>query len=328
MTDKNKSTMSDKIGSSAANEPTIGATLRSAREAKSMTVEQIAERLKVRGGIVIALEAGRYDDLPEPIYTRAYLERYAQIVEVDAATIVRRYDRRAGFTAGQVVFVPKVLPTARSSKLNLAVPALILLGVAAIAGAAWWWQVQSSKPIGDKSAPTQQTPNNSLSAPISQGDPNRLLTVKISVSSTPSGASVMLDRFKIGVTPIKDAPVSGGAKRELRLEKSGYKPFTQSIALTSGRNFNVALTPVPIVTPTTAPDDGKVTLRFRGKSWLRVTDSSGKLLFEGIPEAGSSQVYAGPITVRAGRPDVISATAKGVTKDVLGGSTPGTFTLP
>ena len=327
MTDKGKSTMSDKIGSSAANEPTIGATLRQAREAKSMTVEQIAERLKVRGGIVTALEAGRYDDLPEPIYTRAYLERYAQIVEVDAAAIVRRYDRRAGFTAGQVVVVPKVLPTAKSSKLNLAIPALILLGVGAIAGAAWWWQVQSTKPLGDKPAPTQQTPN---SAPISQGDPNTLLTVKISVSSTPSGASVMLDRFKIGVTPIKDAPVGGGAKRELRLEKSGYKPFTQSIALTSSRNFNVALIPNSVVTPAPAvtPNDGKVTLRFRGKSWLRVTDSSGKLLFEGIPEAGSSQVYAGPITVRAGRPDVISATTKGVTKDALGGNTPGTFRLP
>ena len=324
MTDKVKSTLSDKIGNSAANEPTIGAQLRQAREAKSMTVEQIAERLKVRVSIVTALEAGKYDDLPEPIYTRAYLERYAQIVEVDASTVVRRYDRRAGFTAGQAVVVPKVLPNAKSSKLNLVIPVLILLGVASIAGAAWWWQVQSARPLGQSvPAPTQQTPGNALGRPIS---PN----VKISVSSTPSGASVMLDRFKIGITPLKDARVSGGTTRELRLEKSGYQVFTQVIELTSSRNFNVALIPNSVVTPAPAvtPDDGKVTLRFRGKSWLRVTDSSGKLLFEGIPEAGSSQVYAGPITVRAGRPDVISATAKGVTKDALGGDTPGTFRLP
>lgn len=308
--------------SSAANEPSIGATLRQAREAKNLSLEQIAERLKVRVGIITALEADKYNDLPEPIYTRAYLERYAQIVEVDATTVVRRYDRRAGFTAGQAVVVPKVLPTAKSTKFNLVIPALILLGIGAIAMAAWWWQVQSSQPLGEapKPAPTQQTPNT-LGTPIS-------LNVKISVSSTPSGASVMLDRFKIGVTPLKDTRVSAGATRELRLEKSGYQIFTQVVALTSSRNFNVALTPIPVVTPAVTPDDGKVTLRFRGKSWLRVTDAGGKLLFEGIPEAGSSQVYTGPITVRAGRPDVISATARGVTKDALGGDAPGTFRLP
>ena len=316
--------------SGSITEPTIGAELRQMRESKSLSIEDIAEKLKVRPSIIAALEADKYGDLPEPIYTRAYLERYAQIVGLDASSLVKSYDRRAGFTAGQAVVVPKVLPTAKSSKLNLVIPALILLGVAGIASAAWWWQTESAKPRAEtvKPAPTQPAPNNTLSTPASQGDPNTLLTVKISVSSTPSGASVLLDRFKIGVTPIKDARVSGGAKRELRLEKSGYQPFTQGVALTSSRNFNVALTPVPVVAPTTTPDDGKVTLRFRGKSWLRVTDKSGKLLFEGIPEAGSSQVYAGPITVRAGRPDVISATTKGVTKDVLGGGTPGTFTLP
>ena len=326
MTDKAKSTTSDKIGSSAANEPTIGAQLRQAREAKNLSLEQIAERLKVRVGIIGALEAGQYDDLPEPIYTRSYLERYAQIVEVDAAAVVRRYDRRAGFTAGQTVVVPKVLPAAKSSRVNLVIPALMLLGVGAIAGAAWWWQVQSSAGIGEtpKPAPTQQTPSAPTETPVS-------LNVKISVTSTPSGASVMLDRFKIGVTPLKDTRVSAGTNRELRLEKSGYQVFTQSITLTSSRNFNVNLTPnpvTPVTAPITTPDDGKVTLRFRGKSWLRVTDKAGKLLFEGIPEAGSSQVYAMPITVRAGRPDVISATAKGITRDALGGGTPGTFRFP
>ena len=325
--------MTDKFSGSVS-EPTIGAELRQMRESKNLSLADIAEKLKVRPSIITALEADKYNDLPEPIYTRAYLERYAQIVGLDASSIVKSYDRRAGFTAGQAVVVPKVLPNARASTVNLVMPILILLGIAGIAGAAWWWQVQSTKPRVEAVTPppVQQSPNNSLSTPANQGDPNTLLNVKISVSSTPSGASVMLDRFKIGVTPIKDAPVSGGAKRELRLEKDGYQVFTQSIALTSSRNFNVALTPVPVVTPivttAVAPDDGKVTLRFRGKSWLRVTDASGKLLFEGIPEAGSSQVYAGPIIVRAGRPDVVSATAKGVTKDALGGGTPGTFRLP
>jgi cytoskeleton protein RodZ len=173
--------------------------------------------------------------------------------------------------------------------------------------------------------------NNTLNAP-SQGDPSALLTVNLSVSSTPPGAAVLLDRFKIGVTPLKNAPVSGGRKRELRLERQGYKPFVQNIELTQNRNFSVTLErqpATPTATPAAAtPTDGNITLRFRGRSWIRITNGGNRVLFEGIPEVGSSLSYPAPITVRAGRPDVISAAFDGQTRDPLGGANAATIRLP
>ena len=298
--------------------------------------------MKVRPSIIAALEADRYTDLPEPIYTRSYLERLAQILGLDAAKIVAQYDARAEFTPGKNVSVPKLSSTKTAPRARIAVPAFafVLAGAVIAAGGFWVWRTQlspASKPVPNskldrmaRDVALHNPQNNTLNAP-SAGDPSVLITVKINVTSTPSGASVMLDRFKIGVTPLKDAPVSGGMKRELRLEKPGFKPYTQTIELTGARTINVALEPAPIATaatPTATPPDSKIVLRFRGRSWLRVTNTAGKVLFEGIPEAGSTQSYDAPINVRAGRPDVISATVGGQTRDTLGDANPGSFKLP
>jgi cytoskeleton protein RodZ len=317
----------------------IGTTLRAAREAKQLSVQDVADKLKIRPSLVEALETERFSDLPEPIYTRAYLERYAQIVGVDAVSLVTTYDRRAGFQTA-VTSVPKPT-TAASSTMRFAVPpfVFVLAGAALAAGGFWVWNTQFNRPAARPQPPIERIArdignrgtNNTLNAP-SQGDPSALITVNLSVSSTPSGAAVLLDRFKIGVTPLKNAPVSGGRNRELRLERQGYKPFVQSIELTQNRNFSVNLEKLPAtpVTPpaATTPTDGNITLRFRGRSWIRVTNGNNRVLFEGIPEAGSTQAFQGPITLRAGRPDVISASFNGTTRDPLGGANAATIRLP
>jgi cytoskeleton protein RodZ len=218
-------------------------------------------------------------------------------------------------------------------------PFVFLLAGAALAAGGWWvWNTQFNRPAARTVPPIERIArdianrgtNNTLNAP-SQGDPSALITVNLSVSSTPSGAAVLLDRFKIGVTPLKNAPVSGGRNRELRLELQGFKPFVRSIELTQNRNFSVTLEKLPatpVTPPTVTPADGNITLRFRGRSWIRVTNGNNRVLFEGIPEAGSTQSFPAPIVVRAGRPDVISATVGGQTRDPLGGANAATIRLP
>jgi cytoskeleton protein RodZ len=321
-------------------EASVGTKLRVAREEKNLSLEMVADKLKIRPSLVEALEADRFADLPEPIYTRAYLERYALVVGLDPAPLVSAFDRRAGFDVVQTVAVPRMKTLSSANRFSW-VPVAIVLGAVALGAGGWWvWNTQFNRPRTSTStamanaarelAQRGTTGNNTLNAP-SQGDPSVLLTVKLSVSSVPSGAAVLLDRFKVGVTPLKDAPVSGGRKRELRLERQGFKPFVQTIELTQNRNFSVNLErqpATPVVQPPTTPTDGNITLRFRGKSWIRVTNASNRVIFEGIPEAGSTQVFPAPITLRAGRPDVISASYNGSTRDRLGGANAATIRLP
>ena len=156
-------------------------------------------------------------------------------------------------------------------------------------------------------------------------------TVNLSVSSTPPGASVLLDGISIGVTPLVNAPVTTGSSRELRVELPGYKATVKTVDLSSNRSYAASLVPNPPVGAPTNPGAtaGQISLTFQGASWVRITDSNGKRLYEGIPAAGTVKNFPGPVSVRAGRPDLIVASIGGQSRGALGTkASPATVRLP
>jgi cytoskeleton protein RodZ len=60
----------------------IGEKLRGAREAKSMSVDEIARRLNLEAHVVDGLEQNSYQNLPEPAYVRGYLLAYIRLMEL------------------------------------------------------------------------------------------------------------------------------------------------------------------------------------------------------------------------------------------------------
>ena len=43
-----------------------------------------------------------------------------------------------------------------------------------------------------------------------------------------------------------------------------------------------------------------VQLRFEGRSWTRVKDSQGKVIYEGTPAKGQKLSFEGPVVIRTG----------------------------
>ncbi|GJI99466.1 hypothetical protein RugamoR64_00050 [Duganella rhizosphaerae] len=72
-------------GSSLA---TPGAQLAAQREAMGLTVEQIADQLKLAPRQVKALEAGDYAALPNMAVVRGFVRAYAKVVKMDATPLV------------------------------------------------------------------------------------------------------------------------------------------------------------------------------------------------------------------------------------------------
>lgn len=72
-------------GSSLA---TPGAQLAAQREAMGLTVEQIADQLKLAPRQVKALEAGDYAALPNMAVVRGFVRAYAKVVKLDATPLV------------------------------------------------------------------------------------------------------------------------------------------------------------------------------------------------------------------------------------------------
>lgn len=71
----------------------LGTTLRTARERKGLELSDIAETTHVRKEYLLALEQGRYADLPEDVYARNFLRLFAQAVGLDSTPLLDLYSR-------------------------------------------------------------------------------------------------------------------------------------------------------------------------------------------------------------------------------------------
>ena len=82
----------------------------------------------------------------------------------------------------------------------------------------------------------------------------------VSVTSTPSGATVYLDGAPIGKTPLRSYEINTGAQREkqveIGLELAGYKSRVKSITVTSGQNLPWDVLLEPMHAPKIIGQDG------------------------------------------------------------------------
>ena len=73
--------------------------LRRAREAKSLTIQQVAEITKLRTDHILALEEGNYDVFSAPVYIRGFVRTYAGILKLDVPAVIAALDEELSQTA-------------------------------------------------------------------------------------------------------------------------------------------------------------------------------------------------------------------------------------
>ena len=61
----------------------LGKRLRIERERRSLSIGEVAERLKLSARQVEALESGNYEGLPELVFVRGFLRTYSRFLEID-----------------------------------------------------------------------------------------------------------------------------------------------------------------------------------------------------------------------------------------------------
>lgn len=122
--------------------------------------------------------------------------------------------------------------------------------------------------------PTEQSP------PPTSGTTNEPTTAAgpevgwVSITSTPSAASVELDGMDIGVTPDVGREVGAGMSHTVRISIDGYEPYSTSITVGAGEQAAVdaTLTPVPVPEPTTEPTPAPTNAPIGGgKGWIQVS---------------------------------------------------------
>lgn len=126
-----------------------GRRLRQIREAKAMSLETAANKLRLDASVVSALEADDADRLPAPTYVRGYIRTYARLLDVPSEPLLAAYTEQ-GIAPPPMRAMGSVEEQTKPllpGSWRWAVYALI--GLAVIAGSVAFWQGRAPEQAGD-----------------------------------------------------------------------------------------------------------------------------------------------------------------------------------
>ena len=134
-----------------ADMPTVAEQLRTAREARKLTVHEIAETTKIRGDHIRALEEGNFNMFTAPVYIRGFVRCYATLLKLDVPAVMATLDAELGQT--EKFAEPPPLSSERRGVLDFIMLQLskvnwqkgaVVLGAAVLVAAvlliAWAWR--------------------------------------------------------------------------------------------------------------------------------------------------------------------------------------------
>ena len=138
---------------------TVAEQLRSAREAKKLTVEQVADMTKIRTDHIRALEEGNFDVFSAPIYIRGSVRNYASALKLDTAALIAILDTELGRTKNfseppplgetKKTFVDHLALLVAKVNWKLGFAGIAIFGLAVIVSLSFWaWRHhQHSDPL-------------------------------------------------------------------------------------------------------------------------------------------------------------------------------------
>ena len=255
-----------------------GVLLMQAREAAGLSVDALAATLKVPVGKLEALEASRWDRLPDTVFARALALSVCRVLKVDPAPVMAA--------------MPGIKVRPMADDLLIAV-AVLLFGALALVFFPTLKPLAEWLPGESKAQPeVNSLPAGSLTSPLE------------SVNKTDSASGIL---SSTGV-------VSGAGSDVATAAPLAQSTLSAPPALAASQ---VASSTASVTIKTDVASNDGLVFSTRGDSWIEVTDTRGNVVFKQLMTAGqtASVSGAGPLSIVVGRADVTSLAVKGKTFD-------------
>src|SRR5512136_2359183 len=97
----------------------IGSQLRQAREARSLSLDDIAQATHIKLHYLEALEADRFEALPSAAQLRGFLRAYAEFLTIDSSELLKALDNDINVVT-DIEVPPPVLSAAPQASTNSA----------------------------------------------------------------------------------------------------------------------------------------------------------------------------------------------------------------
>jgi cytoskeleton protein RodZ len=241
-----------------ATELNLGVRLRYAREARNLSLDDVAAELRIAVPSLKALEECRFDALGPPVFAKGYLRQYGARLGLDVKELVAAYERMVG-TADVVITPSKTIKLRDARTITSWIVAGFALVLLAAVLSVWWLRQP-----GQLWGPPAVSPDSVAS--------------RESVASPPAVREPETARAE----PEPDEP-------EPAADPVRTEPPAAAIATESGE-------PGPAVAePAAEPADALAEAVFEGPaveivfvedSWAEITSASGERLYYRLGQAG------------------------------------------
>jgi cytoskeleton protein RodZ len=262
-------------GAAAATAPSAGAMLRAAREKRGMHIAALAAAIKVPQRKLEALEADRYDELPDLTFTRALAQSVCRTLKVDMQPVLDRLPQSV-----------------------IASPRLEYVGTGLNA------------PFHERPGRAEPTDWSWLRKPVVWGTLLVLLAAAALALLPERWLGGLLGGRDAAPTVVTTpAPAVGGA---LPAPTPAAEPASAASAVEAVASA-AAPAADPVVAPTGAVATAlpaRLTVSAKAESWVEVQDASGQMLLSRSLAAGESVAVEGAMPLRA---TIGNATATQVT---------------
>ncbi len=279
-----------------------GSDLRAAREARGLSVHQVAVELHVSDAFIDALERADYAVLGGPVFVRGHLRNYARAVGVAEEPILAAYEHNQNKpTAPSLMAQPTIgTMSSRNRTWSMRVASAAVVLVLIILAVSWWQRRPDEPAAAQPLVVTPATP-----APTAATQPMASLTdLRDTPVTTPSPA-------------VKPAAPAAQPPLAVAQTRPAAAPVTHSTHL--GPPAPVANAPQQV---SIGPSEGKnlthVSFTMGAASWVEVYDATGKRLFYDLAPAGNTLDLsgAGPLQVFLGYAPGVSIQLNGAPFDL------------
>ena len=268
-----------------------GELLRQAREAAGLQIASLAAMLKVPVERLQALEAGRYQELPNLTFARALASSVCRVLKIDPAPVLQ------GLPHGGEVKLGTDRPIQASSfdshrrglfrlpgGLHLGSPLLLSLLVLVLAVALWWWLPQrEAEPAADVDTAAQVG-----EAPLES------VVVESPLPAVAESPAVVTPAAE----PVPAAPAA---------------VLPAPVAPAPAASAPVAAIPAAAAAAQPAVGQPLLQLRARSATWIQLKDGAGKELQQRTLQPGQTLDYDGaaPLQVVLGRASGVEVFVRG-----------------
>lgn len=230
-----------------------GTILSQAREDNNLSIGHVADRLCLDIRVIEGLENDNYEKLPSTIFIRGYLRNYAKLLEVPEEPIIEGFDRiNKSQKPKTIIATPKITPQKQTTSLDLWPKLVSILLVISLIVLMVVWQFYSNT--------AEETENS-----VAQVDP----------TTTEPWANQ-----NVGTPVPTENNINNGTNNAIATQIVS-QDTTQTGTVTETRSNSQTITKEIEETPPVELDH-TLTVHFKRRVWMRIKDSDGKQLYEGI----------------------------------------------